>query len=544
MVTPRTTLTCTTAVGLSILLLGADNCSTPAVFTTTLQMRDGTILTADGYTPGDDRSPTVLIRTPYGRELSAEDAEKFQNEGYSVLVEDMRGTGASQGTFMLFMDDGWGATQDGYDTVEFVANQSWANGDVCTHGFSALAISSYLAGGAAHPNLKCAWAQAGSGDLYHHQLYQNGALRVETAVAWLAGGGWTEALDMVYSHPLDDGTWDPITLPHRYGEVTIPIYHKGGWYDPFQQSTLDAFSGLQEAGGPGAAGQQKLLMGPWTHGIPGQVEFPNSDGPSGEDKRWMDRWLNNMPNGIDTEPPVQYYLMGDPLDDSSLGNFWVRGETWPPPATERTWHLHPGGWLREETPPVDAGPATFTFNPADPVPTLGGANLTTLAGPWDQRLVLFRPDVLIYISEVLLEPVVVAGRIKMRLWVSSSAIDTDFTVKLMDVHPDATAMLITDGIQRMRFREGQDHETFMTPGQIYPVDIDLWSTAQVFNRGHRLGIAISSSNYPRFDVNHNTGGPLNSPTDPLQTADQVIYQDANHPSTLVLPVTDLATLSP
>ena len=519
------------------LILGGPACGPT---TQDVPMRDGTVLATDVYRPVGLGAPTVVIRTPYGRGGMEGTAETFVGEGYSVVSQDIRGTGGSEGIFLMFRDDGWGWTQDGYDTVEWAAGEAWSNGEAGLWGSSALAITALLGTGTRPPSLKCAFALSATGDVFHHLAYQGGALREELAVNWLVSLGQAFSLAALYEHPTDDSFWDPVSLPNRYGTVNVPVYHMGGWYDIFTQGTLDAFAGLHGEGGFGAAGRQKLLMGPWNHGgTAGELVYPAESAiPDGDDLRWFDYWLKGEDDGIGSEPAVKYYLMGDVDDPAAPGNEWRTADDWPVASIPTPYYFIEGGDLGPEPPAPDGGPAAYTFDPTNPVPTLGGANLFLPAGTFDQRPVLGRPDVLLYTSPVLPEPLAVAGRIRARLWVSSSATDTGFTVKLMDIYPDGRAMLVTDGILRMRFREGQDHEVLMTPGEIYEAEVDLWSTALVFNGGHRFGVAVSSSNSPRFDVNPNTGGPLYDSTATV-AAEQTVYRDAAHPSHIVLPVVPL-----
>jgi len=529
------------AVGL--FLLGQDSCGS-TLTTHDLSMRDGVVLVTDAWTSQSGApAPTIVMRTPYTREASQDVVDNLIEAGYSIVNQDMRGTGASGGTFMLWTDDGWSANQDGYDTIEWGTAGDWSTGESCMYGMSALAISSLMAAGAAPPSLRCVYSLMGAGNIFQTVAWQGGAIRVDPAVSWLEALGAYESLDALYAHPTFDDFWAQNHLPDRYASVDVPIYHTSGWYDVFQQGSLDDFAGIQAGGGEGARGRQKLLIGPWTHGgLSGELEYPeNSAFPGGEEDRWFAHWLQGVANGIDTEPPVKYYLMGDPTATGTPGNVWIEADSWPPPAIETPFYIQPDGLLLQDPPAADAPPVQFAFDPNDPVPTWGGPNLYLPAGPMDQRVVLYREDVLLYLSPPLQEPLAVVGRLKAKLWVSSSALDTDFTVKLMDVYDDWTAMLVQDGIIRMRSRNGQDHTELMNPDEIYQVDVDLWSTAQVFDRGHMIAIAISSSNAPRFDVNPNTGGTIGEPWAPI-AATQTVYQDAAHPSQIILPVVSLTDL--
>jgi hypothetical protein len=517
--------------------LGADSCGSKTQY---VPMRDGANLATDVYSLRT-ASPGIVLRTPYGRSGLQSAALSYNNLGYTVIAQDMRGFGDSEGQFMMFTDDGWGTNQDGYDTIEWAAAQSWSNGDFCFWGASALAISGLLGSAATPPHLRCMFDLVGSGDLYHQVAFWGGDLREEMVVNWLNGLAQYDSLEAIYDHPTDDAFWDPVSIQDRYASVDVPIYSVGGWYDIFLQGNLDVFTGAQTAGGPNARGKQKLLMGPWSHASAGptvgELTFPDDSVlPSGEDTRWLEHWLMGADNGVDTEPPVKYYLMGDVDTPSSSWNIWKTAQAWPVASTPTALYLQSGGGLSFTPPGAGVSPDRFTFDPANPVPTVGGNNLTIAAGPYDQRSVEGRSDVLVYSTGPLAQPVAITGRVTATLWVSSSALDTDFTVKLTDVYPDGRSMLVLDGVQRMRFREGYDKELLMSPGQVYPVTIDLWSTALVFNQGHEIRVAVSSSNAPRFGVNPNDGAALYEEGGALVTADQGVYHDAAHPSALILPV--------
>jgi putative CocE/NonD family hydrolase len=238
---------------------------------------------------------------------------------------------------------------------------------------------------------------------------------------------------------------------------------------------------------------------------------------------WFDYWLKGADTGIMKEPAVYYYVMGDVDDDKAPGNKWRTSDTWPVPVKATKFYLNSDGVLREEKPGKNSGVDTFFYDPADPVPTRGGQELNLPPGPMDQRSVERRQDVLTYSTPALKEPVEVTGRIKARLLVSSTAADADFTAKLCDVYPDGRSMLLTDGILRAKYRNSFEKPEPLEPGKVYEIEIDLWSTSIVFNKGHKIRIAVSSSNFPRFEANPNSA--VNS-----------VYCSSKYPSSVVLPV--------
>jgi putative CocE/NonD family hydrolase len=289
-------------------------------------------------------------------------------------------------------------------------------------------------------------------------------------------------------------------------------------------------------------------MGPWTHGgwrkgtKQGELTYPeNAAKPpkNVDDGRWFEYWLKGVDNGIMKEPAVAYYVMGDTSDSNAPGNQWRTADGWPPPAKETPYYLRKDGRLHAELPAPDEPPQSYQYDPKNPVPTVGGNNLNMPAGPFDQRHVENRPDVLLFTTPVLEQPLEVTGRIKVILWASSSAKDTDFTAKLTDVYPDGRSMLVLDGIIRARHRDSMEREDFVEPGKIYRFEIDLWSTSLIFNKGHRVRVAVSSSNFPRFDANPNTGKQSWEEQNPI-AATNTVYHDAEHPSHILLPVCHVA----
>jgi putative CocE/NonD family hydrolase len=314
----------------------------------------------------------------------------------------------------------------------------------------------------------------------------------------------------------------------------------GGWYDIFQQGTLDMFAAIQTCGGPKAKKHVHLLMGPWTHAVGvtrvGELTFPDHAKWADEFPRfdaWADRWLLDKPMAREV-PPVLYYTMGALPAGSAPGNRWRTATAWPPPGNPTRWHLTADGLLRRETVPP-AGRRTFRYDPGNPVPTRGGANLVLPAGSFDQVKQEERDDVLLFTSDALSEPMEVTGRLRAVLHVATTAADTDFTAKLTDVYPDGRSMLIADGICRLSLRDSLDRRSDVACGEIYSINVDLWSTSYVFNTGHRIRLAISSSNSPRFEPHPNRDLAGGSAGEPI-VATQTILVGSEHPSHLLLPI--------
>jgi putative CocE/NonD family hydrolase len=297
---------------------------------------------------------------------------------------------------------------------------------------------------------------------------------------------------------------------------------------------------LQHQDAGEARGNQRLVMGAFGHNrLTGGLEFPQEamDRHGRNAIRWFDRWLKGIENGIDAEPAVRYYLMGDPSDPESLGNLWREADDWPPPSTATSYYLGPERRLTLDAPTERAPSTSYSYNPRDPVPTRGGANMMAESGPLDQRLVGERSDVLKFETAPLESAVEVVGRVAVELHVRTDVEDTDFTVKLIDVHPNGYEALILDGALRLRHREGIDQMVRAKPDEVYKIEVDLWSTAIAFNRGHKIAIHVSSSNYPRFEPHPNTWLAIADMETESVIARNRIYHDVRRPSRLVLPVT-------
>jgi hypothetical protein len=284
-------------------------------------------------------------------------------------------------------------------------------------------------------------------------------------------------------------------------------------------------------------------MGAFGHGaLQGDLAYPNSGMIAGDIEqqlRWWDYWLKGQDNGIMDEPPISYYMMAAARKDKpSPLNRVIHADHWPPAHDKTRFYLQPGGLVTNSAPTADAASLSYSFDPANPVPTVGGQNLGRDVGPRDQREIGQRQDYLRFQTPVLEEDIIVAGHIDMELFASTDALDTDFVVKLVDIYPDGYQALILDYPIRMRFRDGQNAAdvSLANPGEIEKLNINMWSTAQTFEKGHRIGVHISSSNYPRFAVNPNNGAELDDSNTPARVANNTIYFDAQHPSAIILPV--------
>ncbi|HWP45032.1 MAG TPA: CocE/NonD family hydrolase [Blastocatellia bacterium] len=499
-----------------------------------VRMRDGVNLATNIYLPdGEGPWPVVLMRTPYGKDLMGAGSADWTNQGYAFVIQDCRGKGKSEGKYRPFMDD----ASDGYDTVEWAARQKWSTGKVGMFGASAMGITANLAAMTNPPHLVATFVMVARSSIYHQSAFMGGVFRKELNEIWLRRQGALDVLEETFKHNVYDGFYDIGESSLHWHKARVPSYNYGGWYDIFSQGNIDNFVGQQRAGGGLAAGNQKLLMGPWGHGRIEEVTYPaNSQVNANQEAiRWFDYWLKGKDNGIMDEPPVKYYVMGDPTDPKAPGNEWRYATSWPVPSKITSYFLQPGGSLATRLPDAEESKSTYAYDPKNPVPTIGGANLNIKKGPMDQRAVGDRKDVLKFTSAVLEAPVEVTGQVVVELWAESDAPDTDFMAKLIDLYPDGTERLVLDSAIRARFREGFDREVFMKKGEVYRFTIDLWATSIIFNKGHRIAIHVTSSNDPRFDPNPNTGKPLRADKE-TRVAINSIHHDRAHPSRALLPV--------
>jgi putative CocE/NonD family hydrolase len=532
-------------------------------------MRDGVKLTADIYQPeAEGKFPVLLERTPYNRAGGAGSASAMAAHGYVVVIQDTRGRFDSQGEFYPFRYE----SQDGYDTVEWAAGLPYANGKVGMFGGSYVGATQMLAALSSPPHLVAIQPYVTASEYYDGWTYQNGALMQWFASSWSSGlavdtlrrkasglqdpKSWVAQLpvdtyrmlelppvsalapyfgDWV-AHERDDDYWRPWKISDHYAEMNVKALHAGGWHDIFLKGTIQNYVGMRSASP--ARADQRLLLGPWAHadtspeGKIGDVTFGKSAvlDSDGTILRWYDYALKGVRNEYATGAPVRLFIMGE--------NAWRDEREFPLARTRNTKYYLRNGALSTDAPGAEE-PAAYEYDPANPVPTIGGrlccGNNQLPPGPADQRPNEGRPDVLVFSTPPLTKDVEATGWVKATLYASSSAVDTDFTALLADVEPSGYARFLTDGVARARYRNSTTRAEPIEPGKIYEYAIDLWATSNLFKAGHRIRLYVSSSNFPRFNRNLNTGEPI-AGSARLVKASQRIYHDAQHPSTLVLPV--------
>jgi len=542
-----------------------------------IPMRDGVILRADLYRPRSGGPfPVALMRTYYHNQVpfKVDWALELARAGYAVVLQDVRGRFDSDGTWRPYIDE----PVDGYDTMEWITQQPWCDGNIGTFGVSYDGFTSTLSAPLKPPGLKAMMPFTSQEDNYGH-IRNQGPLELWNAVNFAGLGRKAHAVSLWHAidiesvwkrlplislmddivdrpmyrtfieHHTFDDCWKEYGLKGKYQSVTAPAYNLTGWYDNLLHEGFKQFRGWrQEAGSPEARARSRLLVGPWSHyhiSCGGGVDYgadlsfvPEGDvDTSREIRRWFDQRLRGIDTGIDDEPPLKLFVMG--------ANVWRQEHEWPLPQTCFTrLYLHSGGQANSLSgdgtlslePPTDEGPDAFVYDPENPMPTLGGQiQPPNMSGPRDRRPVEQRDDVLVYTGEPLAEDLEVTGPIELALHAASSAPDTDFTGTLVDVHPDGKAIILCEGIMRARYRDSVEAPGLIEPGQVYEYHIDLWETSNLFKAGHRIRLEVSSSNFPRFDRNLNTGHTPGLDAE-MQIAHQTIHHREERPSHLVLPV--------
>lgn len=526
----------------------------------TTAMRDGIILRSDVYTPTTPGSyPVVVQRTPYDKSVYTALGEYYARAGYVYVMQDVRGQFASDGVWDPWVNE----ANDGFDTIEWAAGLPCSNGDVGAVGTSYQAAAAWQAAIQRPPALKAMACAVTPADYYDQWVFPGGAFSLSFNTTWLLRNvassaavrlddgesiassmstaydgieSWYRYLplrefpplvpddrriapyffDWINTHSQRDAFWDGLSLRGRYQEVDVPVLNVAGWYDVFTRGGIENFTGLQTAGR-----ETKLVVGPWAHndwatGL-GEVDFGADSKRTfpGLAVEWFERWLKGGSPADDAA--VSYFSMGDCT--------WRRTSQWPPPGTmHQAFDLGGDGKLGSCSGPSD----TYVYDPANPVPSVGGQGCCYAPqspfGPYDQRSVEARPDVLSYTTDPLAGPLEIAGPVSAELYVESTAPSTDFTAKLVDVHPGGRAINLCEGIVRIADVDSAER-----------IVIDLGSTAYVFAPGHAIRLEVSSSNFPMYDRNPNTGEPFGQ-TSRLAVARQTVHHDAARPSALHLPV--------
>ena len=548
----------------------------PIDWNTRVPMRDGVELSADVYHPSEGgRHTAVLARTPYLKNTAEQQllAQEYADQGYTFVWMDVRGRGDSGGEFVPWRNEGL----DGYDSIEWIAEQPWSDGRVVTWGASYLGNVQWLTANLRPPHLtamivlvppsdpwedmptgmhipwEICWFRMLDGRVQQHveevdwpAVFWHLPLATMDEAAGYRSEHWRRHL----RNPItDEAFWDPVRYQEHMTSVDIPVLHITGWYDDVQRGTTVNYARMTAEGATDEIkASQWLLIGPWDHRLTttrnrtlGRLDF----GAESEldlrafEFRWLEQALGDEPAASD-DPRVRLFIMGQ--------NEWREENEWPIARTRWTEYYlqssdgansrHGDGTLeRDEQSGEGAASDSFVYDPADPVPFLSDhASSMQIGGPDDYAEIEERSDVLVYSTDVLDAAVEVTGPVRAVIHASSSARDTDFTAKLIDVYPDGFCQRLCDGMVRARFRHGFHRpEELLAPGEIVEYEIDMWSTSHVFAPGHRIRLEVSSSAFPKYNRNLNTGGPIATDTE-LERARNEVWHDALRPSRLILPV--------
>ncbi len=551
-----------------------------------IKMRDGVTLYADIYRPVKaGKYPVLVSRTPYSTQRypnAFDEPVFFASRGYVYVFQDVRGRHESEGKWEPFRND----IEDGYDTIEWAAAQPWSNGKVGMQGHSYGGHVQWRAAMANPPHLVTIFPMVATTSPYHNWVTLNGAWRLSFNFGWGAdrqesrimqntgihtmdNGPASQRYDTVLPHlplidmqqllgrhaqfytdwirhPDYDDYWKVLNAEEVFDRIGIPVHTHGGWFDIFTAGTQNGYTGISQRGKSATARKQShMVIGPWEHGVSqktGDIDF----GPDAKLEReimelpWFDYWLKGIDNGVGSEPPVTLFVMGR--------NEWRQEKEFPLARTQyRDMYLSSGGHantgggdghLSWQAPAEKSAPDRFEYDPANPVPSTGGNNCCgtpTLSGPRDQRRIESRSDVLVYTSDALGADLEVTGPVKVKLYASSDAFDTDFVAKLIDVFPDGRAINVCEGILRARYREGPSRPKPLEPGKVYEFEINLIGTSNVFLKGHKLRVDVTSSHFPEFDRNPNTGEPFGM-SNRIKIAHQTVYHSAGRASHIILPV--------
>jgi uncharacterized protein len=547
-------------------------------------MRDGVTLATDIYYPdGAGPFPVLLSRTPYNKDGSARNADFFAKNGYVVVVQDSRGLYGSDGEWRPYVDEG----QDGYDTQQWIGQQKWCNGKIGMFGRSYPAYTQVVTAPYRSSYLKGIMPEAAQSSNFEAIWSWNGIYHLALGLSWGPGQeaihekkpkpmpSWVEVMNHVplktsmdligihsqfvadtLTHTTYDDFWQRMSIREKYAQMDVPAFHLTGWYDDLTHETILNFTNMRKSSrSENARRWQKLLIGPWGHGVRADSKYGDMDfGPAMATDllqlhlHWYDYQLKGVRNGLDSEAPIRIFVMGE--------NKWREEQEWPLArarstrlylASEGHANTRMGDGTLSAKEPSSQPPDTYAYNPRYPVPTWGGhgsggGGITrdgafSVQGPMDQRNIEQRSDVLVYTSDELPSDMEVTGTVELNLAFSTDVKDTDFFATLCDVYPDGRTILITEGALRTRYRDSVEKTALLTPNQVYEVKIPLWETSNLFKAGHRIRLQIASSNFPRFNRNLNSGKAMAEETAAdIRVANQTVYHDQAHVSSLVLPV--------
>lgn len=510
-------------------------------------MRDGKKLSVYLYFPEGKGPWPVICEQRYADLRGAGTRKEFAKiaaAGYVVAAQNFRGTHLSEGVWVGYRALGWGEMRDGYDTIEWLATQPWSTGKVGTFGSSQAGFAQNFLAVTQPPHLVCQYMIDTGLSLFHEGYRIGGITRPDRFKAMDAVCRNPEdnrrLVQEWFRHPSYDDYWAAEDCTRHIDKMNVPCFTIGSWYDFMCVGSVESYIGRQHRGGPKSKGAQQLLLGPWLHGRykdvnkTGDLTYPeNARLPEAHIIRWFDHYLKGIDNGVEKDPTVRYYVMGAVGEPEAAGNEWRTANDWPIPVKSTPYYLRASKQLTLDMPAADEKPTTLLADPLHPAEIPGRG----FPGARDARAFEKQAEVRTFTSEVLDQPVEWTGKVQAELYVSSTAKDTDFIVRVSDVYPDGRSILIIDYIRRARYREGYEKEVFMELGKIYKVAFDVGWLSQIFNKGHRIRVTVASTGAPFYEPNPNTGEPLTIefPGNAV-AATNTVYHNAQQASRIVAPV--------
>ncbi len=513
-----------------------------------IPLRDGQHLSAYLYFPPGEGEWPVLFEQRYASvsgESTRRSAAELAGEGFVVAMVNYRGTHLSEGTWVGYRALQWGELQDGYDTCEWLASQEWSTGKVGTFGSSQGGYAQNYLAVTQPPHLVCQYMTDTGLSLFEEGYRIGGTTRPVRFKALEDVCRNPEdnrhLLEEWFEHPHYDEYWQAEDCTRHFDKMNVPCFTIGSWYDFMNQGSIASFQGRQQHGGPNSRGQQQLLIGPWLHGRlnkgnkVGDLTYPDDAAWPVEEHmvRWFNHYLKGEDNGVESDPPVRYYVMGAVGEENAPGNVWRQAEEFPPPSQETSFYLRGDGDLSQGKPDDTVSTTSYTSDPHQPMVIPG----QTFPGAEDARAFEQQSEVRTFTTEPLKQPVEWTGRVHAELFLSSTAKDTDVIVRVSDVYPDGRSILIVDYPWRVRYRDGFDHEVFMEPGQVNRVAFPIGWMSQIFNKGHRIRVTVASTGAPLYEPNPQTGEPLTIefPEDAV-SAVNTIHHEQSHASRIIAPV--------
>jgi len=514
---------------------------------TWIPMRDGKNLSAFVYIPEGKGPWPVLFEQRYADIRGAgtkKAAAKLAEAGYVVAMVNFRGAQKSEGTWVGYRALGWGELKDGFDTCEWLAKQEWSTGKVGSFGSSQGGYAQNFLAVAQPPHLVCQYMVDTGLSLFQEGYRIGGITRPERFKTMdkvpRDPAENRKLVEEWFRHPLYDDYWKAEDCTLHFDKMNVPCFTIGSWFDFMNQGSIASFQGRQHKGGEASRGKQQLVIGPWLHGglnktsKVGEHVFPaNATWEYAHMVKWFNHYLKGADNGIDRDPAVRYYVMGATGEKAAPGNVWREAKDWPPTNKPTPMYFQAEGKLASAAPTIEKSSTSYVSDPFKPMQIPGIA----FPGARDARAFEKQAEVRTFTTEPLENPVEWTGRVRAELFVSSSAKDTDFIVRITDVYPDGRSILLVDYPIRARYREGFEKEVFMEPGQVYPVTYDIGWLSQIFNKGHRIRVTIASTGAPLYEPNPQTGKPLTQeiPKDAV-TATNTIHHDKANASRIIAPI--------